>query len=217
MRLSVGGTVTSIKGTTLTVTAHKMGWGRYDNELKAPAITSTPITYTVDASTATVVKSGVTSTFTNIAVGDTVKIQGTITGTNIVATVIHANVARPAKTPKPVPSPLILGNGQPVIAGTITGISGTILTVTNKSNIVYTVDVSAAKIQNNTLSDMTIGDSVVIQGAINGTSVTAYSIIIVQDQGSTPNPSVRPNDNGNEARGNFFGGVSRFFQRFFGF
>ncbi len=222
MRPKVVGTVASINGTTLTVTSNKVGWGREsqdqdeDNQDKnTPAITPTPVTYTIDASKATVIKAGVASTVAGIAIGDMVMIQGTITGTNIVATTIRDGVIKPTKTPKPEPTPLIQGNGQPIIAGVISAINGTTLTITNQSNVTYTVNASTAKVQIknalSTLSSVAVGDNVVIQGAVNGTAVTAYSVI---DQGATPSvsPTGKP-----EAHGNFFGGVGQFFKHLFGF
>lgn len=118
---------------------------------------------------------------------------------------------------RPQPTPLIQGNGQPIVAGAITAINGTTLTITNKSGVTYTVDASNAKVQNkgalSTVSTVAVGDNVVVQGTINGASVAAYSII---DQGPTPSPSVKPNDK-KEVRNNFFGGFGKFFQHLFGF
>lgn len=234
MHFGVIGTVASVNDTakTITVTSNKIGWGKdgqdqdEDNQNgNTPKTTPTPITYTVDASKATIIKAGVASTISEIAVGDMVIVQGTVTDTNIVATAIRDGVNKnkdkdkdkETKTSKPEITPLIQGNGQPIIAGVVATINGTTLTITNKSGITYTVDVSNAKTQNDgalsTFSTIAIGDNVVVQGTVNGTNVVAYSII---DQGSTPRPSIKPNDKG-EARGNFFGGIGRFFQRLFGF
>ena len=229
MRPNIVGTVTAINGTTLTVTSNSRvgwAWGKDDEDNDnnkdedAPKATPAPIVYTVDASQATVVKAGVASTVSGITVGDIVKIQGTITGTNVLATTIHDGVNKEEKEDKDKktkPTPLIQGNGQPIIAGTVTAINGTTLTITNKSNVTYTVDGSTAKVQNkgalSTISTVVVGDNVVVQGTINGTAVTAYSVI---DQGATPSPSVKPNDE-EKARGKFFGGIGRFFQLLFGF
>lgn len=214
-RTGVVGTVTAVNGTTLTVTSiNKVVRAEDGNDGRTPTPTPTPIVYTIDASNASVIKTGAVSTVSAIAVGDMVRIQGTITGTNVVATTIRDGLA---KTSKPEPTPLIQGNGQPIIAGAITVINGTTLTITNKSNVTYTVDASTAKIQNkgvlSTLSTVAVGDNVIVQGAVNGTSVTAYSVI---DQGTTPSPSALPNNKG-EDHGNFFGGIGRFFQHLFGF
>ena len=218
MRSNIIGTVTVINGNTITVVGNKAGWGKGEKDANAPQTTPTPTTYTVDASNAIIIKNGATSTVANIIVGDKVKIHGAITDANIVATIIRDNTNRTTESPKPKPSPspLIPGNGQPIIAGSVTAINGLILTVTNKSGITYTVDASTAKIQNNrAFSDIIIGDNVIVQGVVNGTSVTASSIIVIQ--GATPSLNAEPNNNGNGVRGNFFGGIGRFFQRLFGF
>ena len=75
----VFGTVSAISGTTLTVTSNAQNGG-------------TATTYIVDASSATVTKAGATSTLSAIAVGDTVMIQGTVSGTSITATTINDGV-----------------------------------------------------------------------------------------------------------------------------
>jgi hypothetical protein len=37
------------------------------------------------------------------------------------------------------------GNGQPVVGGSVTAVSGTSVTITNSAGVTYTVDASAAK------------------------------------------------------------------------
>lgn len=119
MRPVVTGTVTTISGNTLTITAK--GWQR-GNENKT-ATTST--VYTVDATTATVTKGSATSTVGAIFVGDTVMIKGAITGTNVVATTIRDGSIRGLgnkQESKPdvnsrTPLTLSAGNGQPVVGG----------------------------------------------------------------------------------------------------
>jgi hypothetical protein len=111
------------------------------------------------------------------------------------------------------------GNGQPVIAGKVSAVSGNSLTVMTTSNVTYTVDASSAKILkgSNTivLSSVAIGDTVLVQGAVNGTSVTASTVV---DQSGTPaNGMPAP---GKEQPRGFLGGVGNFFKSFahlFGF
>jgi hypothetical protein len=76
----VHGTVSAISGTTLTVTSTNTK-------------TSVTSTYTVDASSATVLKGDgttkpSTSTLSAVVVGDTVSIQGTVSGTSVTAKTI---------------------------------------------------------------------------------------------------------------------------------
>lgn len=80
MGRGIHGTVASISGSTLTVTATNPK----DN---------TTSTYTVDASSATVLKGDstakpATSTLSAVAVGDTVMVAGEVSGTSIVASMI---------------------------------------------------------------------------------------------------------------------------------
>ena len=116
-------------------------------------------------------------------------------------------------------TPPFAGNGQPITAGNVSAINGATLTVTTKSNVTYTVDASNAKIlagQNATatIANIVVGDSVVVQGAVNGTNVTATTII----------DRVKPVDNSNASTtpkkgmmGGFFGGIGSFFGHLFGF
>ncbi len=66
----IGGNVTAISGTTLTVT------------------NASNVTYTIDAASSTVVVKGVSSTFSNVAVGDNVIVQGTVNGNAVTASSI---------------------------------------------------------------------------------------------------------------------------------
>ena len=83
---SIVGTVSAVSGTTLTVTGRVM-----------PKSTTPAPNYTVDASSATVRKDNTASNVSAIAVGDTVRVQGTRTGTNIVAKIIIDGVIQPVK------------------------------------------------------------------------------------------------------------------------
>jgi len=67
----VFGQVAAINGTTITITDSR-------NSTK----------YTIDASNASVTKNGSASSLSNIAVGDTVMIQGTVSGNSVTATSI---------------------------------------------------------------------------------------------------------------------------------
>ena len=193
MQPGVFGKVVAINGNSITMTGIKNN-----------------ITYSVDASSATVTKNGASSTVSAIAVGDTIAVSGTVTGINIVAKTI-----RDGMMPKqPGNQPIIQGNGLPVIAGAVNAINGNILTVANKS-ITYTVDVTSATITKNgqasTVSGITVGDNVVVQGTVNGNNVSATSVI---DQAKPANASgnVMPKKNPG-----FFGGMMNFFKGLFGF
>ena len=214
IRPGVVGTVASVNGTTLTVTSK--GWPMMRGNNAAP--TPAPVIYTVDASNATVTKNGTTSSVSNIAVGDTVMIQGTVSGTSVTATVIRDGM--PAKGQNEngkKPMPAFQGNGQPVVAGKVASVSGTTITITNSSNVTYTIDASSAKFvkggtTNPTISNVSVGDSVVVQGTVNGTSVAAATVI---DQSA---PVVKNTSNTNAGtHPGFLGSIRNFFGHLFGF
>ncbi len=79
----IGGAVTGINGSTLTVTNQGN------------------VTYTVDATNATIVKNNTTSSLASISLNDDVLIQGTVNGANVVATSVidHAMPTKPNSAP----------------------------------------------------------------------------------------------------------------------
>ncbi len=236
MQAAVYGTVSAINGSTLTVLSK--AWEKPngdnengDNEKDTPVSTSAPITYTVNASAATITKNGATSTLSAITVNDTVRVEGTVSGTSVTATKIFDGVMPPkpennhkaggtGKAKNDVPTPIFKGNGQPIVAGSVTAVSSTTLTLTNKSNVTYTVDASSAIVEKgnatSTLASVVSGDNVIVQGTVNGTSIVASSVI---DQGATSNTNGDSNSKNNkksESRG-FFGSIGNFFSHLFGF
>ena len=222
----VFGTVTAISGTTITV--EKKGFGK---NAATPPVT----TYVVDASTATIDKNGVAATLASVAVGDMISVTGTVSGTAVTAKTIHDG--RPAigkgnremqddasgtNTPgaNMPTAPLIAGNGQPVVMGSVTTISGNTLDITNKAGASYSIDASGAKITKSgkdaAIADVAVTDVVLVQGAINGTSVTASSVI---DQ-TFAHPTVAADGSmipQSQKHAGFFGGMRDFFSHLFGF
>ncbi len=201
-----------------------------------PNATTTPATaYTVDATNATIFKNGATSTVASIATGDMVMVQGTVSGTLVTAKVVRDGIMtgsrgmprngsstfgwKPTST-RPTSGTLPFeGNGEPVIAGSVTTISGETLTVTNASNVIYTVDVSNSTFVKNgattTITSILAGDSVIIQGTVNGTSVTASSVIDQGSGGHGNGPSTRAPPQGLVS--GFLGAIGNFFKHIFGF
>lgn len=196
--------------------------------------TTTPATvYTVDASNAQVIKNGASSTLSSIATGDMVMVQGTVNGTNVAATMIRDGMPGsmgghefgPGGRPMPMTargtSP-IQGNGEPIVGGNVTAVNGVTLTVTNASNVTYTVDATSAKIVKNgtssAIASIATGDNVIVQGTVNGTSVTASSII---DQGSGSQTNSGQGSGasagGSHSTFGFFGAIGNFFKHIFGF
>lgn len=202
MRPGIFGTVTAINGNTITVNVHKT------------LATSSPATsYTVDATSAKVMKNNATSTVSAIAVGDSLIVRGTVNGTNVTATMIRDGVmmkgpGQGGKGPQTLP---IQGNGQPIVAGTISAVNGATLTITTTSNVTYTVDTTNAKIYEGKdtalISSLTVGEHVLVQGTVNGNAVTASSVIGQKAQANgTPKPQA-----------GFLGGIGQFFMHLFGF
>ncbi len=96
MKPGVFGTVSAVSGNIITVTStHRTGPRPAAGSTTTPTTTTT--TYTVDATNATITKNNVAGTISSIAVGDTIIAQGTLTGTNLVATTIRDGVM--ARTP----------------------------------------------------------------------------------------------------------------------
>ena len=169
----VGGTVTAVSGNTITVTGK-------DGK-----------TYTIDAASAAITKDETVSVG-SIAVGDTIMADGTVSGTSVTATSIHDG-----KMPaggmggfggRGPGGPGMGGHG---VFGTVSAVSGNTLTVTatnpkDSTTSTYTVDASGATVlkgdgttkpATSTLSAVAVGDTVMIQGTVSGTSVTAKTIV----------------------------------------
>lgn len=189
----VFGTVTAISGNTITITN------------KGGAATTT---YTVDATNAKIEKAGDSVALSSIVVGSSILVEGTINGSSIVAKEIKFGNRDDKNL-----NPMLEGNGQPIIGGKVTAVSGSTITVTTKSNIAYTVNLANAKIVKggNTavMADVVVGDTVLVQGTINGTSVVATSVI---DQEVSKNTN---SDNGKKK--GFFRKFGGWFSRIFGF
>jgi Domain of unknown function (DUF5666) len=223
MKSGVFGKVTAVSGNTITVAAFTRA-----GMMSGPQTTS--VTYTVDATNTKIMKAGVAGSISSIVVGDTIMVNGTVSGTSITARSINdgpmpikmkdKNKNRENDNEKDTEgehsaqTPVITGNGQPVVAGTITSITGSSMVITNKSNVAYTVDVTSAKVALDnklvTVSSLKVGDSVVVQGAVSGSSITASSVI-------DNTISMAPQGGDKKPAKGFFGNIGGFFSRIFGF
>jgi hypothetical protein len=158
------GKVTAISGDTITIVDQK------------PGDTTTGTTYTVDATNATVTKDRDTaSTVSAIAVGDMIAVDGTVSGTTVAATAIHDGFGMGGPGGRGGPGGF--GGGT---MGTVTAISGTTLTVSGKDGGTYTIDASSATVKASgaasAVSDIKVGDTVMIQGKVTTASMTATNI-----------------------------------------
>ena len=229
MKPVVVGTVTAVNGNTITVTSKQGGPKTREG---STAVAPTTVVYTVNATNAIVKKNNATSTVSSILVGDMVMVQGTVTGTNVVATTIRDNVAGPHNGDgrnsdgkdnenggprNSSTTPAFLGNGQPIVAGKIVTISGNSLTVTTATNLTYTVDATNAKVLKGqgaiTISGLAVGDTVLVQGTVSGSSVTASNIL----DRTNVSPVEAPTNHENKQGGGFFNGIGQFFMHMFGF
>lgn len=80
------------------------------------------------------------------------------------------------------------------VRGTVSGINGSTMTITNTDGTSYTVDASSAKVSkivDLTVGDIKVGDTVGVMGDVSGTSVTAKHIM----DGIPPTPQAPPSDN----------------------
>jgi riboflavin synthase alpha subunit len=77
------------------------------------------------------------------------------------------------------------------VAGKVTAVNGTTLTVTKDDGTSYTVDASATKVSkvvDLTVGDIKVGDTVGVMGTLTGTSVKALHIM----DGIPPRPQAPP-------------------------
>lgn len=198
--VGIVGQVTAMSGSSITITSRGMG------------TTTASTTYTVDASNATIMKNNATSTVSSISVGDRILVQGTVSGTSVTATVIRDIGVLNTRTE---------GNGEPIIAGKIATVNGSTLTIANNSGTTYTIDASSATIKkagviSANVSNISVGDVVIAQGTINGTSMTASSVL---DRSSALHEQLdeMASTTPREHPAGFFGGVGNFFRHLFSF
>jgi hypothetical protein len=166
---AASGTVTAISGSTITITNKRNN-----------------TSYTVDATNATIQKfaapaSGSTSkptpttiSVSGIAVGDTITVQGTVSGTNVVATKIMDG------TMGMMGGRGGFAGGHQGATGTVSAINGNTITLTGKDGKTYTVNASSAsvkKVSDSSVSNIVVGDTLTVNGTTSGTSITAKNII----------------------------------------
>ena len=216
MRPAAFGTVTAVNGNTISISGQNFK-------------DQTTQTLTIDATNAKITKNKIAGTIGSILVGDKIMVVGTLNGTTIIATQINDGIMMGGKrmmeqgtenknglNMQNIPT----GNGQPIVGGTVSAITGTTITLTNTSGATYTVDASNAKItkqgtQNATITNVTANDTVIVQGTVNGQNVTAVSIL---DNGPLPTTQLGQTANTQpQQRPGFFGMVGGFFKHMFGF
>ncbi|HWA32074.1 MAG TPA: hypothetical protein VG694_01315 [Candidatus Paceibacterota bacterium] len=205
------GKVTAIDGNNISV-AGKQGFGQ----------DAADVTYSVDASNAKINKDGNPSSVSDIAVGDSLMVLGTVNGTDVAAKLIndgmpvrHADDSNNSSDNPVAIFSGIAGNGEPIVAGTVSSVSGSNIVITNKAGT-YNIDASSATItkpgvSSPSTSDVVAGDTIIVQGAVNGTNVTATSVIVQNNEQPMGSSGNAPPHKG------FFGSIGSFFVRLFGF
>lgn len=159
----VMGTVSAVNGNILTV------------------VGKNSVTYTVDVTNAKVTKivagaAPTTVTVSNIAVGDTVGVRGTVSGTTVTATAVMDGIYKGRGDMKGEKM-MRVHHG---VAGTITAINGNTITIKKADGAIYTVDASSAaitKVVTLTVAGLSVGDTIHAQGTVSGTTVTASHIM----------------------------------------
>jgi hypothetical protein len=150
-RNAIVGTVTAKSGTTLTV------------------LGKTGTTYTVAAANASVWEKGNdNSSVSNIDVGDSVVVQGTVNGSAVTATRIHT-----------VSFPSTSANGG--LRGTVTAVNGDTFTLMVAGGTTYTVNMDDAEFkdrkgEDQDADDIDVGEMVVVTGDVSGSTVDAEVI-----------------------------------------
>ena len=145
----VTGTVVSVSGSTITLTDKK------------------DVTYTIDVSGAKFQGGmmGNALVLADILSGDKIQVRGTISGTNVTATVVSDKSYM----------------DRTVFSGKVTAIDGSTITLTKNKNTVLTVNVGSATLTKGfgksaktiAASDVVVGDKLTVIGTLSGTTVTA--------------------------------------------
>jgi hypothetical protein len=179
----VFGTIASISGTTITVTTENRPqfngqWGKQKDSSASSTAAPTTTTYTVDASSATFSKAGASATLSSFAAGDKIFVEGTVSGTAVTATKVSdapafgGMMGRGGKGGEG-----FMGRG---VVGTVSAVNGSTITVTGKDGKSYTVDAGSAtfhKTVEGSVSDITIGQTISVDGTVSGTSVIAKNVM----------------------------------------
>ncbi len=153
----ISGTVASVSGNNIILTGKNK------------------TTYTVDATNAAITKivngTKATLTVSQIVTGDNLKVSGTVSGTSVTAKTIVDGVLS-----------ILTAKQSPTATGTISGISGNIITLT-KGTTTYTVDATNAAIMitkpagtSLANSGIIVGDSITVSGTTTGTNIVATKI-----------------------------------------
>jgi hypothetical protein len=163
---AASGSVTAVSGNTITVTDKRTNTS-FTVDLSSAVISkiTPPVAGTKTKPTSTTISASA------IAVGDMVTVEGTISGSNIVATKVLDGMFGFRGFGKQ------MGHGA---AGTVTAVSGNTITLTGKDGKTYTVEAGSAavkKIVVSSVADIKVGDTLMVNGNTSGTTITAKQIV----------------------------------------
>jgi hypothetical protein len=179
---AAAGQVTAVSGSTITLTDKRSGTA-----------------YTVDTNSATIEKftndqtnqttgihpTPITITASQIAVGDSIMVEGTVSGSNITAKKIIVGM-------KMMGGKNMKGHGPMGNTGQVTAINGNTITLSTPDGKSISVDGSSANIQKLntiTISGIQIGDQLMVRGQNNNGTISATNIL----DGQMPKPQEQIN------------------------
>ncbi len=168
------GTISAINGSTFTV--QSMSKNAAANI--AGYVGSAESVVVSTDSTTIFKKNGLSVTFSDLALGQNIVVNGKMTGTDT-ATASHVYVISLDHLSSAMNMTMTYG-----VSGTVKSVSGTTITVTGYNGTEYTVDASSATITKSDrtsaqVSDIKAGDMVAVAGNITGTSVAATQIYVM--------------------------------------
>jgi hypothetical protein len=192
----VSGTITAIDGTNITITGKDSTVYVVDTaSAKYVKITDPVVTTTATAGTERPKPTVTDITLADLKVGDTLMVRGSVSGTQVTATEVTVGTfTRGAggigghMGGNHDHAPDGTARTKPAAAGIIQTVDGNTVTVKDRNNTVYTVDASSAKILKDsgtrgtapiagTVADLTVGNMLMAQGTVNGTTVIATEIM----------------------------------------
>jgi hypothetical protein len=166
---AASGTVTAVSGNTITVTDKRTGTS-YSVDASSAAIQK--FTPPASGTTPATKPTPATISVSDIAVGDNVTVQGTVSGSQITATKITDGMMMGRGG--------FGGHGQQGAMGTVSAINGNTITLTGKNGKTYTIDATSAtvkKVSDSTVGSITVGDTLMVNGSMSGSTVTATNIV----------------------------------------
>ncbi len=181
------GTVSSINGNNILLYIKQGTSAKTKNQL--PVIATT--THVVDATNASVLINNATSSISEIAVGDTLFVQGVADGNKkIIANIIrdiatiNSKVKVISNNNQKQNSTSTLANNsgsQPVIIGTVTSINNSTIIIKDRNSTSFSIDATSAKILKKNgeilVSNIALGDYLMVQGKISSSSAVATVIL----------------------------------------